>query len=94
MTMRSAHKVEAIRKPLLIGQGANDPRVKQAESNQIVNAMAKKRSRSPTSYSPMRATTSPDRNRTVPRRLPGRSRRTDQGGLECIERNDSRPCGC
>ena len=29
----------AIKKPLLIGQGANDPRVKQAESQQIVNAM-------------------------------------------------------
>jgi dipeptidyl aminopeptidase/acylaminoacyl peptidase len=32
-------KVEHIRKPLLIGQGANDPRVKQAESDQIVAAM-------------------------------------------------------
>lgn len=31
--------VENIRKPLLIGQGANDPRVKQAESDQIVEAM-------------------------------------------------------
>ncbi|HEX7839334.1 MAG TPA: S9 family peptidase, partial [Kofleriaceae bacterium] len=28
-----------IKKPLLIGQGANDPRVKQAESEQIVQAM-------------------------------------------------------
>lgn len=28
-----------IRRPLLIGQGANDPRVKQAESDQIVKAM-------------------------------------------------------
>jgi len=34
-------KVEAIKKPLLIGHGVNDPRVKQAESDQIVNAMAK-----------------------------------------------------
>ena len=34
--------VEAIRKPLLIGQGANDPRVKQDESDQIVNAMTAK----------------------------------------------------
>ena len=33
--------VAKIRKPLLIGQGANDPRVKQAESDQIVAAMAK-----------------------------------------------------
>lgn len=32
-------RVEAISKPLLIGQGANDPRVKQAESDQIVQAM-------------------------------------------------------
>jgi dipeptidyl aminopeptidase/acylaminoacyl peptidase len=31
--------VENISKPLLIGQGANDPRVKQAESDQIVEAM-------------------------------------------------------
>ena len=28
-----------IRKPLLIGQGKNDPRVKEAESQQIVDAM-------------------------------------------------------
>ena len=32
----------AIAKPLLIGQGANDPRVKQAESDQIVAAMRAK----------------------------------------------------
>ncbi len=31
--------VDAITKPLLIGQGANDPRVKQAEADQIVAAM-------------------------------------------------------
>ncbi|MEI6187523.1 MAG: S9 family peptidase [Alphaproteobacteria bacterium] len=31
--------VSNIKKPLLIGQGANDPRVKQAESDQIVAAM-------------------------------------------------------
>ena len=31
--------VAKISKPLLIGQGANDPRVKQAESDQIVEAM-------------------------------------------------------
>jgi len=30
-----------IKKPLLIVQGANDPRVKQAESDQIVEAMKK-----------------------------------------------------
>ena len=30
---------DQITKPLLIGQGANDPRVKQAESDQIVEAM-------------------------------------------------------
>lgn len=33
------HKADQIRKPLLIAQGANDPRVKQAESDQIVGAM-------------------------------------------------------
>ena len=32
-------RVESIVRPLLIGQGANDPRVKQAESDQIVDAM-------------------------------------------------------
>lgn len=35
-------KADAIRKPLLIAQGANDPRVKQAESDQIVAAMEAK----------------------------------------------------
>jgi dipeptidyl aminopeptidase/acylaminoacyl peptidase len=35
-------KADAIRRPLLIGQGANDPRVNQAESDQIVKAMAAK----------------------------------------------------
>ena len=35
-------RVGAITKPLLIGQGANDPRVKQAESDQIVAAMKAK----------------------------------------------------
>ena len=33
--------VQKISRPLLIGQGANDPRVKQAESEQIVAAMKK-----------------------------------------------------
>lgn len=33
---------DKISKPLLIGQGANDPRVKQAESDQIVKAMQEK----------------------------------------------------
>lgn len=31
--------VDRIRRPLLIGQGSNDPRVKQSESDQIVQAM-------------------------------------------------------
>lgn len=34
--------VDRIKKPLLIGQGANDPRVKQTESDQIVKAMQEK----------------------------------------------------
>lgn len=33
------HQAQAIKRPLLIAQGANDPRVKQAESDQIVQAM-------------------------------------------------------
>jgi dipeptidyl aminopeptidase/acylaminoacyl peptidase len=32
-------RVESIKKPLLIGQGKNDPRVKQAESDRVVEAM-------------------------------------------------------
>jgi dipeptidyl aminopeptidase/acylaminoacyl peptidase len=35
--------VERINKPLLIGQGANDPRVKVAEADQIVSAMEAKK---------------------------------------------------
>ncbi len=35
--------VDKIKKPLLIGQGANDPRVKQAEADQIVKAMKEKK---------------------------------------------------
>jgi len=34
--------IDRIQRPLLIGQGANDPRVKQAESDQIVAAMEAK----------------------------------------------------
>jgi dipeptidyl aminopeptidase/acylaminoacyl peptidase len=34
--------VDKINKPLLIGQGANDPRVKQTEADQIVKAMQEK----------------------------------------------------
>ena len=33
------YRADAIVRPLLIGQGANDPRVKQSESDQIVTAM-------------------------------------------------------
>lgn len=36
-------RVDAIQRPLLIAQGANDPRVKQAESDQIVAAMKAKK---------------------------------------------------
>jgi dipeptidyl aminopeptidase/acylaminoacyl peptidase len=35
--------VDNIKRPLLIGQGKNDPRVKQAESDQIVSAMKAKK---------------------------------------------------
>jgi dipeptidyl aminopeptidase/acylaminoacyl peptidase len=37
------NRVDRIKRPLLIGQGANDPRVKQAESDQIVKAMQQKK---------------------------------------------------
>jgi dipeptidyl aminopeptidase/acylaminoacyl peptidase len=37
------YKADAIKKPLLIGQGANDPRVNQRESDQIVKAMNEKK---------------------------------------------------
>ncbi len=37
------YHVEKISKPLLIAQGANDPRVKQSESEQIVAELAKKK---------------------------------------------------
>jgi dienelactone hydrolase len=36
------HSADKIVKPLLIGQGANDPRVKQAEADQIIEAMRTK----------------------------------------------------
>jgi dipeptidyl aminopeptidase/acylaminoacyl peptidase len=42
------HQADRICRPLLIGQGANDPRVKQSESDQIVEAM--KAHRIPVSY--------------------------------------------
>jgi dipeptidyl aminopeptidase/acylaminoacyl peptidase len=35
-------KVDQIKIPILIAQGANDPRVKQAESEQVVEAMKSK----------------------------------------------------
>jgi dipeptidyl aminopeptidase/acylaminoacyl peptidase len=35
-------RADAIKRPLLIGQGANDPRVKQVEADQIVGAMKAK----------------------------------------------------
>jgi dipeptidyl aminopeptidase/acylaminoacyl peptidase len=35
-------RAQAIKKPLLVAQGANDPRVKQAEADQIVKAMKDK----------------------------------------------------
>ena len=37
-----SHYIHQICRPLLIGQGANDPRVKQTESDQIVRAMQEK----------------------------------------------------
>ncbi len=43
MSRSPISKVDAIERPLLIAQGANDPRVKQAESDQIVTAMLGKK---------------------------------------------------
>jgi dipeptidyl aminopeptidase/acylaminoacyl peptidase len=37
------NRADKIKKPLLIGQGANDPRVKQAESDQIVKSLRDKK---------------------------------------------------
>ncbi len=39
MNRSPVSRADKIQRPLLIGQGANDPRVKQAESDQIVKAM-------------------------------------------------------
>lgn len=36
-------RVDRIKRPLLVGQGANDPRVKQAEADQIIQAMTDKK---------------------------------------------------
>ena len=42
LTSRSPlFKIDQIKNPLLIGQGANDPRVKASESRQMVEAMKK-----------------------------------------------------
>ena len=55
-------KADKIKIPLLIGQGANDPRVKQAESEQIVEAMKKaKQAGRVRASSTTRATASPGR---------------------------------
>jgi dipeptidyl aminopeptidase/acylaminoacyl peptidase len=36
-------RVDKIKRPLLVGQGANDPRVKQAEADQVIKAMQDKK---------------------------------------------------
>ena len=43
MAQSPISRVDAISKPLLIGQGGNDPRVVKAESDQIVTAMKAKK---------------------------------------------------
>lgn len=43
MAQSPISRVDAIKKPLLIGQGGNDPRVVKAESDQIVDAMRAKK---------------------------------------------------
>ena len=52
-------KADRIVRPLLIGQGANDPRVKQAESEQIVAAIEKNGGGRPTFSTRTRVTASP-----------------------------------
>ena len=47
---------EKIKIPMLIGQGANDPRVKQAEAEQIVDAIAKHRGNAVYALYPTKAT--------------------------------------
>ena len=42
-SVRRSTLVDKIKKPLLIGQGANDPRVTQLEADQIVKAMQEKK---------------------------------------------------
>ena len=49
-------RVDDIRIPVLVGQGANDPRVKQAEAEQIVEALKDKGVSTSTCCSPTRAT--------------------------------------
>ena len=82
--------VDKISRPLLIGQGANDPRVKQAESDQIVQAMRLKNI-------PVTYVLYPDEghgfarpgeqplllcgDRSVLEQMPGRSARTGGSGL-------------
>jgi len=53
------YRVDSIRIPMMIIQGANDPRVKQAEADQIVEAMKAKGI--DYEYSPMRDTGWPSR---------------------------------
>jgi dipeptidyl aminopeptidase/acylaminoacyl peptidase len=65
------YKADQIKRPLLIGQGANDPRVNVAESEQIVNAMKEKGIPSPTSCSRMKGMGSRGRRTASPStRLP------------------------
>ena len=59
--LNSAAKIKT---PLLVVQGANDPRVKKAESDQIVVALRDRGSRSSTSSRPTRGTASRARSTT------------------------------
>ncbi len=88
------YKASEINKPLLIGQGANDPRVKQAESDQIVardagrqrsgnlRAVPRRRPRLRQARQQHRVQR---RGRELPRHLPRRPRRADRrhaGGVD------------
>jgi hypothetical protein len=93
------HKADKIVRPLLIGQGANDPRVKQSESDQIVAAMQGTASRSPMCCSRRGPRLCPARKldrlqrggRGLPRHQPGRQGGGTERGARRFHSAD--PCG-
>ncbi|GLE10409.1 hypothetical protein PINS_up022510 [Pythium insidiosum] len=77
--------VDKIKKPLLIAQGANDPRVKQAESDQIAKKMLRRSSTSSTCCTRTRATALHDRRTDWTLRCVRRSFwRSISGAASCL----------